>query len=343
MVRLHKLIADGGVTSRRKAEELILQGRVSVNGVVVKELGIKVNPKEDIVTVDEKDICADYIERVYVVFNKPRGCVTTLSDPQGRPTVMDYLGSIKERIYPVGRLDFYSEGLLLLTNDGDLANKIMHPKHNVSKVYEVKVFGRLDERLLLKLRGGANVDGEFLKPKKVDVVKFLPNKTWLRFELCEGKNREIRKLCEVVGLTVDKLKRISIGELTIDNLAPGKYYYISKRELLKKLGVVTTPKVTKKIIKKIKPLRKKSSRSLSADSEEFIKFRRKHYTLTMENKKSDQARDQARDKALAKKNIKNVKNVKNVKPTNINKKVKVKGGYKNHDQHKHKHKHKRKY
>ncbi|MBF0298797.1 MAG: rRNA pseudouridine synthase [Oligoflexia bacterium] len=354
LVRLHKAIADSGMMSRRKAEQFILQERVRVNGEVVKELGTKVDPIEDIITVDDNSIKADYVEKVYIVFNKPRGCVTTLSDPQGRPTVMDYLGGIPGRVYPIGRLDFYSEGLLLFTNDGDLANKIMHPKHNVKKVYEVKVFGKLDQRLLEKLRKGAKVDGQLLKPNKVNVIKFLPNKTWLQFELCEGKNREIRKLCEVVGLTVDKLKRVSIENLSVEGLAPGKYYYITKRELFNKLGLdskglkitdtATTSKTSKNssqavriskkhIIKRIKPIRKKGEGSLVADSKDFIKFRKKHYVTTMEKKKIDNARDTKKNVRIrTSKTNKPNKTTKIIKTNRSNKPIKsykVKSNFKN--------------
>ncbi|MBF0209146.1 MAG: pseudouridine synthase, partial [Oligoflexia bacterium] len=158
------------------------------------------------------------MKEVYVLFHKPRGCVTTLSDPEGRNSVMDYLKGIPQRIYPVGRLDYYSEGLLLLTNDGDVANRIMHPRYEVMKIYEVKTFGVITEELLRKLKKGVDTSDGPLRPHLVRVIKQLPNKTWLEFRLREGKNREIRRLCEIIGISIDKLKRVAIANLSIDGL-----------------------------------------------------------------------------------------------------------------------------
>ena len=213
LIRLQKYIADAGITSRRKAEDLILQGRVEVNGDIVRELGVKVHKNDDVVTVDGDTISPSRVEKIYVVFHKPRGCMTTLNDPEGRKTVMDYLGDITERIYPVGRLDYLSEGLLLLTNDGEFANHIIHPSGNITKVYEVKIFGAVNSDILKSLRKGVQTEVGFLKPQSVRVIKQLNSKTWLEFRLTDGKNREIRRLCEAVGLTIDKLKRVAIGGL----------------------------------------------------------------------------------------------------------------------------------
>lgn len=244
-LRLQKYIADCGVTSRRKAEDLIVQGRVKINGITVTELGTKVNLGEDVVFVDGQTLSLDHVQRIYVVLNKPRAYMTTLNDPEGRKTVMDLLKEYPERIYPVGRLDYLSEGLLILTNDGDVANTIIHPSNQVTKVYEVKVFGIVSQDILRKLRNGVQTDEGFLKPKNVRVIKQMPNKTWLEFRLTGGKNREIRRICEAVGLTVDKLRRVAIGGLTIDKMAPGKNRTFTKRQLLEEIGIDENGRVIK--------------------------------------------------------------------------------------------------
>jgi 23S rRNA pseudouridine2605 synthase len=227
-VRLQKFIADCGVTSRRKAEDLIVQGRVKVNGILATVLGTKVNPQEDVVTVDGELIDMAMVSRVYLLMNKPRGYVTTLDDPEGRKTVMDLCKEVSERIYPVGRLDYLSEGLLILTNDGEVANMIMHPSHNIQKVYEVKIFGAVSLPILSKLREGFVIEGTKVRPEAVRVIKQLKTKTWLEFRLREGKNREIRRICEAAGLTIDKLKRVAIANLSVDDIRPGSYMFITK-------------------------------------------------------------------------------------------------------------------
>lgn len=236
-IRLQKMIADCGITSRRKAEVLITEGKVTVNGKKVTELGTKVDPELDMVTVNNELIDLDKVDPLYIVLNKPRSCMTTLDDPEGRMTVLDCLKGIKARVFPVGRLDYLSEGLLLMTNDGDFAQKIAHPKYEVTKVYEVKVFGRINEFILKELKKGiVDFDG-VLKPQSVRVIKQLQNKTWIEFRLTEGKNREIRRLCEAVGLTIDKLKRVAIEGLSITGIKPGEFFMYTKTDLLKKLGM----------------------------------------------------------------------------------------------------------
>ncbi|MCB9060165.1 MAG: rRNA pseudouridine synthase [Halobacteriovoraceae bacterium] len=230
-------MADCGVTSRRKAEELICSGRVKVNGEICDELGTKVDPTIDVVAVDDKAIDTMQTNKVYIMLNKPRSVMTTVSDPEGRKTVMDFCKNVPERIYPVGRLDYLSEGLLLLTNDGELANKIMHPSFNITKVYEVKVFGAINENILKGLRSGVQIENTHVKPKSVRVIKQLPNKTWLEFRLTDGKNREIRKICEANNIVIDKLKRVAIENLSIEGMAPGKYTYLTKKEIISALGL----------------------------------------------------------------------------------------------------------
>jgi 23S rRNA pseudouridine2605 synthase len=236
-IRLQKVIADCGVTSRRKAEGLILDGRVNVNGKIVTELGTKVNPHKDTIQCDGVTLEMAAVDKVYLVMNKPRAYMTTVSDPEGRPTVMELIYGVKQRIFPVGRLDYLSEGLLILTNDGDLANMIMHPKYEVEKVYEVKVFGHVNEGILARIKRGVMTEDGLMKPKSVRVIEQLPNKTWLEFRLSEGKNREIRKICDAVDLTVDKLRRVAIEGLNIQTLPVGQYMFTTRKELLKALGL----------------------------------------------------------------------------------------------------------
>jgi len=284
-VRLQKYIADCGVTSRRKAEGFITQGRVTVNGEVVMELGTKVDPNNDIVMVDGHLADLNAVEPIYLMLHKPRGYVTTLNDPEGRETVMNLVKEISERIYPIGRLDYLSEGLLLMTNDGDLANMIMHPKFNVTKVYEVKVFGSVTETIINKLKAGAYLEEGFVKPTSVRVIKQLPTKTWIEFRLNEGRNREIRRLCEAVGLTVDKLKRLAIGGLSVEGVAPGNFRLMSKAQMLSRIGLNEDGTLCKVLNaegfisqKRTIDLKKKRPQpGTVADDEAFVKFRRETY------------------------------------------------------------------
>lgn len=302
-VRLQKYIADGGVCSRRAAENLIIQGRVTVNGNVVTELGTKVNPDEDVVYVDDKMVATAGIEKVYVLLNKPRACVTTLSDPEGRKTVMDYIWGIPSRIYPVGRLDYLSEGLLLLTNDGEMANKIMHPRYEVTKVYEVKVFGHVNEALLTKIRKGVMTEDGLMKPLSVRIIEQLPNKTWLEFRLNEGKNREIRKICEAMELTVDKLRRVAIEGLTIQGLGVGSFTFLTKKELLRALGMDDNGNRIEKLrpkfvsakktvaVRKAEKMVGKTARS--ADDRKHQVFRKENYYATVQSIRELKAAEEA--------------------------------------------------
>lgn len=288
-VRLQKVIADSGLASRRKAEDLIAEGRVQVNGEVVKTLGFKVDPQHDAVMVDGNMVDSAEMEKVYVVLNKPRGYITSLHDPEGRKTIMDLCMDIPQRIFPVGRLDYYSEGLLILTNDGDLANKIIHPRFQITKIYEVKVFGQMTERILKALRGGIHIENRLVKPHSVRVVKQLPQKTWLEFRLMEGKNREIRRFCEAQGLTIDKLRRVAIEGLSIDGIPLGHYRLYSKKSLLQLLGInkegqkKTTP--YKSIKKSVHTLKRGKKEGPQADDKTYMKYRKKNYQQTMEFKK----------------------------------------------------------
>lgn len=292
LIRLQKYIADCGVTSRRKAEVLIENGEVKVNGRTITELGTKVDPQTDVIEVQGKMIDLLTVDHIYLVLNKPRGYMTTANDPEGRKTVMD-LVPIATRVFPVGRLDYLSEGLLLLTNDGDLANKIIHPRYNVTKTYEVKVFGKVNDVLLKKLRNGIKDKGELLKPQSVRVIEQLPNKTWLEFRLTEGKNREIRRICESAGITIDKLKRVAVGNLSIDSVKPGKWEYITKSDLLKAIGISKDGSkrkdaedyVSNKKSIDVRRALKKQKDAKIADSKEFSRYRKEEYYETIKQQK----------------------------------------------------------
>jgi 23S rRNA pseudouridine2605 synthase len=324
-VRLQKFIADCGVTSRRKAESYILEGRVAVNGNIVTELGTKVNPATDAVEVDGVALEFAAVDKVYIVMNKPRAYMTTLSDPEGRPTVMELIYGVKQRIFPVGRLDYLSEGLLILTNDGDLANMIMHPKYEVEKVYEVKVFGHVNEGILAKIRRGVMTEDGLLKPKSVRVIEQLPNKTWLEFRLNEGKNREIRKICEAVDLTVDKLRRVAIEGLNIQTLPVGQYMFTTRKELLKALGLnehgekIAHRKFVsqKKTLNVAKVAKIVSKTARPADDKKFQVFRKESYYETVasiKDLKLRQAEEEATKLADAEAAEKAARFAKTIKP-----------------------------
>jgi 23S rRNA pseudouridine2605 synthase len=229
--RLQKILANAGVCSRRQAEELILLGQVTVNGKVVSELGAKADPREDNIAVEGKSIDPDGVEKIYLLLNKPRGYVTTTMDPQGRPTVMELIGAIKERVYPVGRLDYASEGLLLLTNDGDLAHKLMHPSSQVHRRYAVKVKGMVPDHALREMRKGIQLSDGFVKPVRVARGDRLQGKEWIEIDLTEGRNLEVRRIFAVLELEVERLRRVAIGSITIDRVPVGKTVRIHKREL----------------------------------------------------------------------------------------------------------------
>lgn len=225
--RLQKILAHAGIDSRRKCEELILEGRVHVNGVLVTELGGKADPRRDEITVDFAPIARE--RPVYILLNKPKGYVTTVKDEAGRPTVMALLHGIDARVYPVGRLDFNSEGLLLMTNDGALANRLMAPDHEIPKVYLVKVHRLPTREQLDELRGGFRLDGRRLKPCSIEFAEKSDN-PWLRVTLTEGKNQQIRRMFAAVGHPVSKLRRIQFGPLADPALKPGEWRFLSPQE-----------------------------------------------------------------------------------------------------------------
>ncbi|MBI3949671.1 MAG: rRNA pseudouridine synthase [Acidobacteria bacterium] len=231
--RLQKLIARAGIASRRKAEELILMGQVTVNGKVVTELGTKADPERDHIKVKGKLINPqlESREKVYILLYKPSGYLTSLSDPQKRPLVMDLLPRLKAKAYPVGRLDFQSEGLILLTNDGDFANLITSAKHEIPKTYHVKVKGIPNEKQLDLLRRGVVIEGRRTAPAKISELKRTEANAWYEVTIIEGRHHQIRKMFDKIGHSVVKLKRVAIGSLTSKGLKPGKYRHLSSAEV----------------------------------------------------------------------------------------------------------------
>lgn len=229
--RLQKYLAECGVASRRKCEELILQGKVKVNNQIVTELGVKVNPEKDIVKFEYKEV-KPTSKMVYILLNKPIGYVTTADDQFGRDTVLD-LVKVKERIVPVGRLDMYTSGALILTNDGDFVYKVTHPKHEIEKTYTVTVKGIIKNEEVEQLRKGVKIDDYITKPAKVKILKTDIEKNISRLEIVihEGKNRQVRKMCESVGRKVLALHRSKIGKIGVKDIELGKWRYLKDREI----------------------------------------------------------------------------------------------------------------
>lgn len=222
--RLQKILSEIGIASRRKAEEMIKEGRVTVNGAVAT-IGMKADPFVDYIKVDGKLVAGPNVrpaKKVYYLFYKPRNVVTTLYDPEGRPTVKDYLKGIRYRVFPVGRLDFDSEGLLLLTNDGDFANSIIHPSKKIPKTYHVKVKGIIEEEDIEKLRKGVRLEDGMTMPAEVRRLKKGVSNSWVEITICEGRKRQVKRMLEKVGHPVIRLIRVGVGPFKIGNLKPGE-------------------------------------------------------------------------------------------------------------------------
>lgn len=228
-VRLQKLIAGTGMASRRKAEALISAGRVVVNGKVVTELGTKVNPARDHVKVDGKHISAVQ-PFVYLILNKPKNVMSTLDDPGGRTTVKDYLRGVSVRVFPVGRLDFDSEGLMLLTNHGDLAQALLHPRYHVPKTYLIKVKGVLTDDEIKRLEQGVRLADGVTGPAMVKKVRKVEANSWLEITIREGRKHQVKRMLESVGHPVIKLLRIRMGPLSLGDLEPGEFRFLADRE-----------------------------------------------------------------------------------------------------------------
>lgn len=229
-IRLQKYMADCGVASRRKCEEFILAGQVSINGKIVRELGVKVRPV-DTVRYNGR-IIKPKIKKVYIMMNKPIGYVTTVSDQFDRPTVMDLLEGVRDRVYPVGRLDYDTGGLLILTNDGDLTNKLTHPSHLMDKTYVAEVMGEPTEDELEILRKGVQLEDFKTSPAKVKIVEIRDKSTLLEITIHEGHNRQVRKMCDAIEHPALRLRRTKIGKLELGDLQRGKWKYIQLSDIM---------------------------------------------------------------------------------------------------------------
>lgn len=240
-MRLQKYLAEAGVASRRKCEEYIQAGRVTVNGNVVTELGTKVEEGDE-VCFDGKPLKIE--KKVCILFYKPSQVMCTSSDPQGRPTVLDYFKELGLRLYTVGRLDYDTEGLILVTNDGELANSLAHPSHEVEKTYYVVCRGKLGKEAIQKLREGVEIDGKRTAPAKVKIVSSNERNTRMYITIHEGRNRQVRKMCYAVGHDVTFLRRESEGGLNLEGLNPGEWRYLTQQEIHALLSSARTGKRT---------------------------------------------------------------------------------------------------
>ncbi len=227
--RLQKFMARCGVASRRKCEELILDGKVKVNNQVISELGTKINPSMDIVEVEGVLIKPEE-RKVYIALNKPVGYITSVKDEKNRKTVLDLI-NVEERIYPIGRLDYNTSGLLLLTNDGDVYNKVIHPRQEINKVYIAIVKGHINNKKMDLFREGIDIGGYVTAPAKIRILKKFDNSTKVEITIHEGKNRQVRRMCEKIGNPVIELKRIKIGDIELDGLEQGKWRHLSEKEV----------------------------------------------------------------------------------------------------------------
>ena len=244
LTRLNKFISNAGITARRKADELIFTGRVTVNMQTVTEPGTKVNPEKDVVKVDGEKV-KPQTEFIYVVLFKPRGYVTTTHDDKGRPTVMDLIG-LNTRLYPIGRLDYDTDGVLLLTNDGEFSNMMMHPRHKVFKTYFAKLDKPIEDPDIRKLKEGVMIDG---RPTSRAKVRIIPNTSEMNIwiSIHEGRNRQVRRMLETLGYVVQRLKRVEYARIGLDGLKPGEWRYLSEEELIdaRKLATPKNPVIRK--------------------------------------------------------------------------------------------------
>jgi 23S rRNA pseudouridine2605 synthase len=225
---LQKVLASAGVASRRKCEELIQEGRVTVDGVTVQELGTKVDPDKQRIAVDGKIV--EQAAKTVILMHKPTACITSVTDPEGRKTVMDFLPEKFARVFPVGRLDYDTSGLLLLTNDGELAHRLMHPSHELDKVYRATVIGMPEKDTLKQLQAGIELEDGMTSPARVQVLRHHPQESVLEITIHEGRNRQIRRMMEAVGFPVKRLKRIQLGPLTLKRVGPGHWRELDAEE-----------------------------------------------------------------------------------------------------------------
>ena len=231
--RLQKYLAEAGIASRRKSEEWIASGRVKVNGVVVTALGTKIDPQKDQVLFDDQPVVISGEKKIYLMLHKPEGYVTTAKEQFGRPAVLDLVRDVKQRIFPVGRLDYDTSGLLLLTNDGELTYRLTHPKYDVDKTYIAKIYGVPDDMDLQKFRRGVMVDGRKTRPAKIRILEIEKDRRFCTAEIIlhEGKNRQVRKMCDAIKHPVAQLKRVATGTLTLGDLPKGAYRPLTEKEV----------------------------------------------------------------------------------------------------------------
>ncbi len=231
LIRLQKYLADCGIASRRKSEELIIEGRITVNGVVIKELGTKVDDEKDEVFYRGKKVEKQKEDLIYIMLHKPEGYVTTVKDQFDRPTVIDLIKDIRVRVFPIGRLDYDTSGLLILTNDGELTFKLTHPKHNISKTYIAKLFGAPSPEEILKFKRGLTIDGVKTAPAEMEIIKNEGKIASAKIVIHEGKNRQVRRMCEEIKHPVASLKRVATGNLFLGELEKGKYRHLTEKEV----------------------------------------------------------------------------------------------------------------
>lgn len=232
IIRLNKFLSQAGVASRREADKLISEGRIGVNNEIVQTLGAKIDDEKDVITIDGKRIKPKE-EFQYLILYKPSGYLVTLKDPLQRPTILDLIPNLKSRVFPVGRLDFDSEGLLLLTSDGELANRLMHPRYRIKKVYVVNVKSIPERSRLQTLEKGVRIDGKKTAPAKVRLLKAGSKSALVRIELTEGRKREVRRMFEAIGHPVRELKRVQFAELNLKNLKRGQWRHLTPTEITK--------------------------------------------------------------------------------------------------------------
>ncbi|MGI5911489.1 MAG: pseudouridine synthase [Syntrophomonadaceae bacterium] len=228
-MRLARYLANAGISSRRKAEALINQGRVKVNEVTVKEKGFIITPGQDMVKFDGHIVTIQ--DKIYILLNKPAGYISSVYDPQGRPIVLDLLKDIKQRVYPVGRLDYDTEGLLLLSNDGEFTNLMLHPRYGMTKTYQALVYGKINEEALNQLRNGIKLDDGITAPAGVRILNQYKNNTCLEIKIHEGRKRQVKRMCIAVGHPLINLKRTAIEELTIKGVPLGQYRFLNEMEV----------------------------------------------------------------------------------------------------------------
>lgn len=254
MERLQKFLAEAGIASRRKSEELIAGGKIKVNGEIITELGYKINPEKDLVEYQGEKVEKKQ-DSLVIMLNKPRDVISSVVDPQGRKTVLDLIPDKFPRLYPVGRLDYESEGMILLTNDGELANRISHPKNKVKKIYMVSVYGYPSKESMGKFSSGIELDDGKTAPAKIKLIKKGKNSSELEVEIREGKKRQIRNMFDALGHPVFRLTRTQIGELKMGNLEPGKFKILKEmdvKRLLMEKERIGSKKPNRKKVKKWK-------------------------------------------------------------------------------------------